>query len=110
MQMGYKIWLEENGHVFGDGLAALLESIAQHGSIYQAARHLKMSYRYAWGTVRKAEERLGYRLLTKHVGGEGGGGAELTLAGKELLDKYLAFRAAADTEMKRLFELYFPAG
>lgn len=110
MRLGYKIWLEENGRVFGDGLAALLENIERLGSIYQAARHLEMSYRYAWGTIRKAEERLGYKLLAKHVGGEAGGGAELTPAGKELLEKYTAFRKAADAEMTKLFKRYFTVG
>jgi len=110
MRLSYKTWLEENGHVFGDGLAALMENIEQYGSIYQAARQLDMSYRYAWGTIRKAEERLGYKLLNKQVGGENGGGAELTPAGKELLEKYITFRTEVDAELIGLFRRYFPAG
>lgn len=48
MQVRYKLWLEEGEHVFGEGLFELLQEIDRLGSINQAARSLKMSYRQAW--------------------------------------------------------------
>ncbi len=103
----YKVWLEAGDYMFGDGIAALLEQIDASGSIYRASRELKMSYRYAWGTVRKAEQRLGYALLVKRVGGGDGGGAALTPAGRLLLSRYQAFRAEVDAAINSAFGRHF---
>lgn len=86
----YKLWLEYNGaYVFGPGAFALLTSIHQTGSITKAAKELKMSYRYAWGVIRKIEKALDAKLLDKYKGGkEGGGGAKVTEYGLSLMDLY----------------------
>ncbi len=64
-----KLWLEMNGDfILGKGGALLLRAIEEHGSISQAVRVLPPealsegaapSYRFAWGYLRKVEERLG---------------------------------------------------
>jgi molybdate transport repressor ModE-like protein len=52
-----------------------------------------MSYRYAWGLIRKAEEKLGEPLLSAHKGGKsGGGGAELTERGEYFLVEFQRLR------------------
>jgi molybdate transport system regulatory protein len=108
MEIRYKIWLEEKGlPVLGDGAALLLEKIDQLGSIKQAAASMSMSYRQAWGTLKKAEERLGMALLQKQVGGESGGGASLTEDAYDLLAKYKRFRAELDDAVHEIFRQYF---
>ena len=44
-------------------LLGLLLSIQDTGSIAQAAKSVKLSYRYAWGLLRAAEELFGQQLL-----------------------------------------------
>jgi molybdate transport system regulatory protein len=107
MQPKYKIWLEEGDYVFGDGVALILENVDRHGSICEAARQICMSYRHVWGTIRKAEKCLGYDLLIKRIGGDDGGGAELTPRGKEMLQKYLIFRRDIDRKIKASFRRCF---
>jgi len=81
----FKVWMEtDDGYVFGPGVYSLLKRIMEVGTLKEAATELGMSYRYAWGLIKKAEEKLGEPLLTAHKGGRsGGGGAELTERGKQ---------------------------
>jgi molybdate transport repressor ModE-like protein len=65
----------------------------EFGTLKEAATELGMSYRYAWGLIKKAEEKLGEPLLTAHKGGRsGGGGAELTERGKQFLVEFQKLR------------------
>jgi len=103
----YKVWLEEGEHVFGEGLFALLREIEQEGSINRAARNLRMSYRQAWGRIKKAEKRLGFKLLLTRTGGQAGGGAELTPQGKKLLESYTRFRQQVKEAIEEAFRKNF---
>lgn len=107
MRARYKLWLEDDEHVFGEGLFELLQEIERMGSINQAARKLKMSYRQAWGQVKKAEGRLGEKLIYTRVGGETGGGAELTPAGKWFLQRFRQFKNEAAEAIEAAFRRYF---
>ncbi|WP_258360769.1 winged helix-turn-helix domain-containing protein [Moorella sulfitireducens] len=107
MQVRYKFWLEDREHVFGEGLFELLQEIEQRGSLSEAARSLHMSYRQAWGQVKKAESRLGQKLLLTRVGGETGGGAELTPAGKWFLQRFQLFKHEAGAAVEAAFQRYF---
>jgi tungstate transport system substrate-binding protein len=84
----YKLLLEADGTDRFQRLGAILAAVAQHGSLNRATAALGISYRQAWGLLRKAEERLGLPLLTRRVGGAEGGGAELTEAARDLLVRY----------------------
>jgi molybdate transport system regulatory protein len=89
IQVRSKIWLEAAGRpVLGEGRRALLEAIADSGSISKAARLLEITYRKAWGQVKFMEEQLGLPLVIKLTGGAGGGGARLTPEARGLLAKY----------------------
>jgi molybdate transport system regulatory protein len=89
MKLKYKIWIEQDGdQVFGDGIYRLMLLIDKYGSINQAAVKEKMSYRQAWGKIKRTENRLKMRLLDRRIGGEDGGGATLTLEGKRLVQEY----------------------
>ncbi len=108
MNFRFKVWLEQDGQpVFGDGLLYLLRFIRQYGSIRRAAEEMRMSYRQAWGNVKKAEARLGVTLLVKQVGGESGGGAQLTPEAEELINSYKSFRSEAEAAVKKSFAKYF---
>ncbi|MFB0559713.1 MAG: TOBE domain-containing protein [Candidatus Lokiarchaeia archaeon] len=88
-----KIWLEFGGEsLLGRGGARLLESIDREGSLTKAVKNLKISYRYAWGYLKKIEKRLGGPIVETFKGGrDGGGGMRLTPLGKYLLRKYNRF-------------------
>lgn len=92
----YKLWLEYRGkYVFGPGAYALLMSIQKNGSISEAAKEQKMSYRYAWGVIREIERVLNANLIESFKGGrKGGGGARVTEYGHSLMDIYSRVSAA----------------
>lgn len=92
----FKLWLEnEEGYVFGQGTYDLLKKIQEVGSLSEAAKALGISYRHAWGLIKRAESRMGEPLLRTHKGGRlGGGGAILTQAGRRLLEEFLRVRQA----------------
>ncbi|MCD2515319.1 helix-turn-helix transcriptional regulator [Massilia sp. G4R7] len=71
-------------------LLGLLLSIQDTGSIAQAAKSVKLSYRYAWGLLRAAEELFGEQLL--HTGR--GRGTLLTPLAQKLVwaDRRIAAR------------------
>jgi len=81
-----KVWFVCDGeHVFGPGLARLLEGVERHGTLSAAARAEGMSYRHAWDDLRAAEERLGERMVLRRPGGAGGGQSRLSAEGRRLL-------------------------
>jgi molybdate transport system regulatory protein len=81
------IWLETgDGVLFGSGRAFLLAKIEEHGSLRKAAEDLGMSYRAAWGKLRKTEKVLGTKLIEQN--GCKKGGHRLTAQGVLLKEKY----------------------
>ena len=107
VRIAYRIWLEADGRAFGEGPATLLELVRTEGSLSKASRRLGMSYNKAWRILHAAEQRLGFQLLDRTIGGRRGGGSSLSAQGEELLERYLALRAAARTELERLFDEHF---
>ena len=90
LKPNYKLWLEHKGeYIFGPGAFAILNSIHKTGSITKGAETLGMSYRYAWGVIRKIEHKLGVRLVETFKGGStGGGGAKITESGLKIMETY----------------------
>jgi len=86
----FKVWLEtDEGYAFGPGVYSILREIRRTGTLRGAASALGMSYRFAWGMIRKAEERLEASLVESHKGGSaGGGGARLTPLGEQFVEQY----------------------
>jgi len=107
MKVKVKIWLEEEGQIMGEGLYEILQAVERHGSINQAASELKMSYRQAWGRIKKVEQRLGIPILLTRVGGEFGGGAQLTKEGRELVKKFAALQKEIQQAADKAFKHYF---
>jgi len=81
--------------VMGWGRADLLMYIAETGSIAAAGRRMQMSYKRAWALVEAMNITFRAPLVAAAKGGAGGGGAQLTALGKEVLAAYRAVEAAA---------------
>jgi len=77
----------------GPGKIALLENIGATGSLSEAARRLKMSYRRAWLLLEDLNTSFQQPVAEMSVGGRGGGGASLTPFGTELVNAYRGLEA-----------------
>ena len=93
--------VEKNSHNLGKALGHsktdkridILRRLQDAGSISEAARRAGVSYKAAWQAIDILSNLAGTPLVEKVVGGAGGGGAQLTKAGKELL------KASTDLEL-----------
>jgi molybdate transport system regulatory protein len=84
-----QIWVEiGNATAISEAGADLLEQIAACGSLSEAARRLRFSYRRAWMLVDAMNRRWPAPLVVTAVGGERGGGARITELGATLLRSY----------------------
>jgi molybdate transport system regulatory protein len=72
----------------GIGKVELLEGIARTGSISQAARDMRMSYRRAWLLLEDMNRSFDQAVTHASVGGRGGGGVVLTPFGHRLVAGY----------------------
>ncbi|MCU0619978.1 MAG: tRNA (N6-threonylcarbamoyladenosine(37)-N6)-methyltransferase TrmO, partial [Gemmatimonadales bacterium] len=78
-----RVWLEWNGAaLLGHGRVTLLEAIDRHGSITQGAHAEGVSYRAAWRWIDRLNRQAGVPLVALATGGQHGGGARLTDAGR----------------------------
>ena len=86
----FKFWLEtDKGYVLGKGTFTLLQKIQEYVSLQEATKDLNMSYRYAWGLIRKIERNIGHPVVeTKKGGRYGGGGTTLTRFSYNLLETF----------------------
>ncbi|MCL1985925.1 MAG: LysR family transcriptional regulator [Betaproteobacteria bacterium] len=83
-----KLWLQhENKILLGLGRAQLLQKIGELGSLKKAAESLGMSYRAAWGRIKRTEEAMGFSLL--EAAGTKREGCRLSPAGREVIDAFL---------------------
>jgi molybdate transport system regulatory protein len=87
----------------GPGKITLLEQIGRGGSLSQAARELKMSYRRAWQLMESVNSSFSEPAVLTHKGGLGGGGAALTPFGEQLIALYRAFDAEVQALAARTF-------
>lgn len=84
-----QIWItagEES--IGGHGRILLLSKIAELGSISQAAKSMKMSYKAAWDAVNHMNNLAGEPLLHRVTGGKGGGSTTLTERGQQLISNF----------------------
>jgi len=89
----------------GPGKIALLENIGATGSLSEAARRLKMSYRRAWLLLEDLNTSFQQPVAEMSVGGRGGGGASLTSFGTELVSAYRNL----ETQVRKRAQTAFPA-
>lgn len=79
----------------GPGKIRILESIRDGGSISEAARGMRMSYRSAWLLVDSMNTQFKQPVVTTTLGGRGGGSAMLTDFGAKLIRTYRAMEREA---------------
>lgn len=104
--LNYKLWLSS---VTGEGILEeerykLLKSIQEKGSLRAAAAELGVSYRKAWGDMKKSEELLGYKLIIRQRGGKDGGTSRLTDKAIRLLEAYEALHVRLDDAVEKAYD------
>jgi molybdate transport system regulatory protein len=103
LKPNYKLWFEtDNEYIFGPGACAILNAVLEEGTLTRGAEKLGMSYRYAWGVIRKIEKKLGTRLIETYKGGKvGGGGAKVTDQGLKFIQAYSELHDAFESIIER---------
>jgi molybdate transport system regulatory protein len=91
---------------FGPGRLQLLTHIESTGSISQAAKNMGMSYKKAWKMISSMNEQTHKPLVVMQTGGSSGGGATVTVEGREIMQAYQAlhqrFETFLEQEVKKL--------
>ena len=83
------LWFEkEDGVYFGRGRYELLRLIDELGSLKLAAQKIGMSYRGAWGKIKKTEAIIGKPLIYKENNKEG---YKLTEFGKDFVNEFKSY-------------------
>jgi len=96
-----KLWIQSGKEmVAGEGKVELLLAIEKEKSLNRAARKLGMSYRHAWGIIKKLERRLGFKVVAAARGGIRGGGTLLTKQGQALVKEYKQMSEALEEIVK----------
>ena len=85
----------------GPGKVDLLEAIDREGSISQAARSMKLSYRRAWDMVETMNQCFKKPLVKSVIGGSKGGGAQLTDSGKKMIALFRSMEKQAETAVDK---------
>lgn len=106
-KMVIRLFTEDQDKAFGPGVAELLRRVDGLHSLRSAAAGMEMAYSKAWTIIRNSESYFGFKLLNTSTGGKGGGGAELTAEGRELLRKYDEFYAGLCAYGDELFHNIF---
>ena len=87
------LWVESNGErFFGPGPVELMERIEKTGSINQAARQMKMSYKKAWEIINALNTNAGQPYVVTQTGGTSGGGSTITIEAKAMIARYRQLR------------------
>jgi molybdate transport system regulatory protein len=85
----------------GPGKVQVLESIRDRGSISEAARSMKMSYRSAWLLVDSMNAVFRKPVVQARLGGRGGGSATLTPFGADVIRHYRSMERATRRAIAR---------
>lgn len=72
---------------------ALLQHIAEQGSITRAAKAAGISYKTAWDAIDELNNLAASPLVERITGGRGGGGARLSIEGQRILRLYQRLQA-----------------
>src|SRR5688500_1259412 len=93
-----RVWVDvRNAAAITAAGADLLEQIEATGSLSEAARRLRFSYRRAWLLLDAMNRRWPSPLATTAVGGKRGGGATLTPRGRAVLSAYRDLQVQLET-------------
>lgn len=96
------IWIECNGErFFGPGPAELLERIQTTGSINQAARQMKMSYKKAWEIINTLNANAASPFVITQTGGSSGGGSVVSAEAIQMIRIYRQLRERVDKLLQK---------
>jgi molybdate transport system regulatory protein len=98
-------WIvDDNGNIIiGKGRAEILENIERTGSINQAAKAMKMSYKGVWSKIKATEKHLNQN--TVHADRQKG--SRLTRHGKALLEQYKQLEKKCMASDDKIFSKIF---
>jgi 8-oxo-dGTP diphosphatase len=103
--MAYRLWLKKDDRfVVSEGRAKLLKLIRKYGSLARASDEMGMSYRHAWGVIKKIEEITGEKIVISERGGQEGGTSVLTADGERLLAEYENQKRVFDEQLRTLYK------
>jgi molybdate transport system regulatory protein len=91
----------------GPGKIALLEAIQRSGSLSDGARQLGMSYRRAWLLLDELNRSFSEPLVVTSVGGQHGGGAQLTPLGLRLIEAFRNLEQETEALAKKRLQHFF---
>jgi len=102
-----RVWIDiRNVAAITEPGADLLEQIDATGSLSEAARRLRFSYRRAWLLLDAMNRRWPGPLVTTAVGGRRGGGAKLTPRGRAVLSAYRDLQIQLETLLDHATESF----
>jgi molybdate transport system regulatory protein len=94
---------EHNNIIIGKGRAEILENIEKTGSINQAAKVMKMSYKAVWSKIKTTEKHMNTCIV--HTDRKEG--SRLSEDGKVLLEKYKLLKSRCMSEDDKIFGSIF---
>jgi molybdate transport system regulatory protein len=94
---------EDNNIIIGKGRAEILENIEKTGSINQAAKMMKMSYKAVWSKIKTTEKHMNTCIV--HTDRKEG--SRLSEDGKVLLEKYKLLKSRCLSADDKIFGSIF---
>lgn len=88
----------------------LLEAVNTVGSLQQACIEVGLSYSKGSKMIKSIEQELGFSVVERWTGGNGGGGAVLTEEGLRLKENYQRFLKEVEEEAEKIYRKYFRKG
>lgn len=105
-----RFWIEFEGTPsVGCGRIELLERIRDSGSISEAAKAMKMSYKAAWDAIQAINRAALQPVVTKSKGGRAGGGSQLTAHGLALIKTFRCMEREHKAFLEELHTRYIHA-
>ena len=99
---------------FGPGTVQLLKEIDLCGNVRDACEKCGFSYSKGWTILKSCEEKFGYSIVERQVGGQAGGSAKVTDKGRDLLAVYEKLESElsgiAEERFRSLMQEYRLAG
>ena len=107
--LNYKFWLntKTGDEILDKNMLKILKDIETEGSIQAAADKNNVSYRKAWGDIKKAEEILNFSITEKKRGGKDGGTTTLTTDGENMLKAFAELEEEFDKAIYKTAKKFF---